>query len=471
MNLVSFSIRTKGLRNFLRRLWTVFTRFGFSEQRTQRAFASILATLRQRHAAPTFFIPAVVLARHPKLIADIAGQGAELGIHGYVHNDYRYLSQEQQRQQTSQAMAVFQHAHIPYDGFRNPYLGWNAATPLVLAEQGLVYVSNDAVLHDVIAPDQLPPQVRGGYLKSLALFQAIPCTAYTLRPAFDPQTNGKLLSIPTSIPDDEMLFDRLRITDPKEVGGLWSRVMQRVYDLGGIYVLNLHPERGILCQPALDRLLTTAQSLPLPVWITRLNEVAAWWKERSQFRLAFTASAPGRWQVEATCSPRASLLARHLEVLDQPTTPWANDAIRITPTLPESAAAALAAPAAPVRFTVASTVCPCLAISPETPQDVLDFLLEAGYPVVRCLPTEAAGYAWYRESAEGLGNTREERIEHCSRLLEQIEHLDAPLVHFGCWPAGQRAALSITGDIDSITIQDFFLRILEVRQQGAPKKQ
>jgi hypothetical protein len=96
---------------------------------------------------------------------------------------------------------------------------------------------------------------------------------------------------------------------------------------------------------------------------------------------------------------------------------------------------------------------------------VQDFLLEQGYPTVCCSPEEAANYSFYLAQTEGLGATREERIQRCSALLDQIEQLDAPLVYFGCWPAGQRAALSITGDIDSITIQDFFLRILEFRQQ------
>jgi hypothetical protein len=66
---------------------------------------------------------------------------------------------------------------------------------------------------------------------------------------------------------------------------------------------------------------------------------------------------------------------------------------------------------------------------------------------------------------EGFGSSTASREEHahaCSELVDRIERLDAPLLRFGCWPDGSRAALSITGDIDSVTIQDFFLRILEV---------
>src|SRR6266566_6475298 len=100
MNLVSFSIKTKGIHNFIRRLGTVFTRFGFSETRTHQALNTLISTLRHYNAAPTFFIPAVVLCRHPTLITEIAECGAELGIHGYVHNDYRSLSKKEQYEQT-----------------------------------------------------------------------------------------------------------------------------------------------------------------------------------------------------------------------------------------------------------------------------------------------------------------------------------------------------------------------------------
>src|SRR5437660_269746 len=139
MNLVFFSIKTKGAHNFARRLWTVFTRFGISESQTRRALHTLVNSLQEHGTAPTFFI------------------------------------------------------------------------------------------------------------------QAIPCNGYTLRPHFE----GKLLRIPTSIPDDEMLFDRLRLTNPVEVGQVWSRVMRRVYDLGGLYTLNLHPERAVPCKQALDILLSS----------------------------------------------------------------------------------------------------------------------------------------------------------------------------------------------------------------------
>jgi len=443
MNLISFSIKTKGMHNFARRLWTVFTRFGITERQTRRALRAIIDSLRAYNAAPTFFIPAVVLNRQPALIAEISGLGAEVGVHGYVHNDYRTLNAAEQYRQTERAISVFRRTHIPHQGFRNPYLGWTEESLHVFEALGFLYESNEAVIHDVVDLNSLPAVLRSGYEKSLALFQAIPCSVYSLRPHFE----GKLLRIPTSIPDDEMLFDRLRM-DAGEVGRTWSQIMQRVYDLGGLYTLNLHPERGLLCKQALDVLLSHASTRPLPVWKTRLQDIARWWEERRQFRMSITPVAPARWRVEMSCTPRATLLARHLTVEDQAESAWFGADKRISFQVHS--------------FVVHAERCPSIGLSPDTPEQVADFLHEQGYPTTYCGQGDATLYALYLDIPDWSGASREQQREQRSRLIEQIEQLETPLLHFGCWPQGNRAALAISGDIDSVTIQDFFLRILEV---------
>lgn len=444
MNLVVFSIRTKGMHNFVRRLGTVFTRFGFSEKQIHHSLRAIVDVVRGYGSAPTFFIPAVVLGRHPALISEIAGDGAEIGVHGYVHNDYRTLNKGQQYRQTEKAVSVFERVRIPYYGFRNPYLGWTQESLEVFTDLGFRYESNIAVLHNVVDLKAFSPLIQGGFAKSLALFQAVPSSIYRLRPHFD----GNLLRIPMSIPDDEMLFDRLRITDPREVGRIWSEVMQRVYDLGGLYTLNLHPERGLLCRRALDTLLAYARSRELPVWVARIGEIARWWAERSLFRFAFTPVGEGRWQVEVTCNAKATILARHLQVEDQPVAPWYGEDVHLDTN--------------GRIFTVAVPTCPCIALSERTPTEVMDFLNEQGYPVTRCTQEAAQDYSFYLDKPGGFGSTRDEQMENRIALVEQIEAMKQPLLHFGCWPNGNRAALCVSGDIDSVTVQDFFLRIVEV---------
>jgi len=63
MNLISFSIKTKGIPKFVRRLATAFTRFGFTEMSTRRALQTVVDVLQEYQASPTFFIPAVVLGK------------------------------------------------------------------------------------------------------------------------------------------------------------------------------------------------------------------------------------------------------------------------------------------------------------------------------------------------------------------------------------------------------------------------
>ena len=101
-------------------------------------------------------------------------------------------------------------------------------------------------------------------------------------------------------------------------------------------------------------------------------------------------------------------------------------------------------------------------MSSQTAQSVIDFLLEQGYPVVQATQEEAHTFACYLNIPEGFGDARSEQMQQRAALVEKIERLEVPFVRFGCWPDEGRAALAISGDIDSVTIQDFFLRILEV---------
>jgi hypothetical protein len=164
--------------------------------------------------------------------------------------------------------------------------------------------------------------------------------------------------------------------------------------IGGLYVLNLHPERAVLCKQALDTLLFYARNRPLPVWIAQLRDIAQWWKERSQFKLNIASLAPDCWRVEPVCAPRATLLARHLIVEDQFTSDWFAPDVRVQAHC----------------FTVKAVHCPCIGLSPQTSEQVADFLQEQGYPAVRFSQEEAHMYTLYLDVPEGLGTTREEQV-------------------------------------------------------------
>ena len=445
MNLIAFSIRTKGVSNFRRRLWTVFTRFGFTEHRARRALDSIIQTVAKYGSQPTFFIPATVLNRHRSLISTIERRGTEIGIHGYVHNDYRHLTSTSQYEQTASAIGVFCSADVSFTGFRNPYLGWTDDSLEVFRQLGFTYDSNEAVLHDVIDRTRLTPELDDGFEKSLALFQAIPCTTYTLLPHYE----QSLLRIPTSIPDDEMLFDRLRMSTD-EVGSTWCSIMDRVFELGGIYVLNMHPERGVICRPALQSLIGHAHAYPQAVWLATLREVAAWWAERTATRISVSPAEAGSWRIDVSGSDRCSTVVRNARVSGVPHSELTDSSVLVK----ES------------HFTVISPCAPVVSVTADTSEDVRQFLSVYGFPWVSADASPFERTAVRLSMPSGLGETRSERIRQCSELIETLVKSRFPLLWLNPWPNGNRAALSITGDIDSVTIQDFFLRVLEVQRNG-----
>ena len=91
MNLFSCSIKNRGVHNFACRLRTVFTRFGFLEERIRRALYAVIDALHKYDSAPTFYIPAIVLNLHVALVSAFTEDGAEIGIHRYERNGYRSL--------------------------------------------------------------------------------------------------------------------------------------------------------------------------------------------------------------------------------------------------------------------------------------------------------------------------------------------------------------------------------------------
>src|SRR5205085_4141849 len=82
---------------------------------------------------------------------------------------------------------------------------------------------------------------------------------------------------------------------------------------------------------------------------------------------------------DASCTPRAVLLARHLQVAEAEIESWVGGECRVKAH----------------RFTVQSAVFPGLGVSSHTPQEVIDFLREQGYPTMMCAPEDVPAFALY----------------------------------------------------------------------------
>jgi hypothetical protein len=92
-------------------------------------------------------------------------------------------------------------------------------------------------------------------------------------------------------------------------------------------------------------------------------------------------------------------------------------------------------------------------LSARTPESVVLFLREEGLPCERA--TDAAAYGAYLDVPPDDWDERS--------ILKAIAASSGPLVRLSRWPHGAKSALAITGDIDSVTLQDFVWRVWETR--------
>jgi peptidoglycan/xylan/chitin deacetylase (PgdA/CDA1 family) len=387
--------------------------------------AQFARVLQQFDCSASFPITAVALKRNSRAIRTYQEQGIEFAVHGYVHVDHTELSFEEQVTHLAQAREVFDARGIRVHGFRCPYLRWDQNTLQALHQQGFSYDSSQALAWDVV-----DGHTTAGYQRVLDFYGARSAAEY---PAL-PRLEDGLIRIPYCIPDDEAIVDRLALASFDREGTLWKAILQQTYELGELFTLGIHPERITLCQPALSATLVAARELAPTVWIARLDEIAAWWRQRSETTVALAQADAGRWQVTVDSPPGVTILARNVHV-SAPTRPWADGYQRVDAR----------------SFTAQADRRPVVGVPPNSSTRLSSFLRQQGYLV------EVA-------NGDRLCSIRLDQTDLAEReerkLLARLEQEQGPLLRLGRWPDGARSALSITGDIDALTLWDYGLRFL-----------
>jgi hypothetical protein len=384
-------------------------------------------------SVPTFPITAVTLRRHPDIIRKLSRRGVEFAVHGYVHTDYRSQSLERQSRHFIKAMAIFRNCGIPFTGFRAPYLRANGETLEAVKRFSFAYDSSDTILWDVVDSTKCGKQAWQVYQKALCLYEPKNAREYLSLPR---ATNG-IVRIPVSIPEDEAMVDRLGITDEKAITEIWGAIFRETYARGELFTLALHHERIEQCAGALESVFQQATELDPPVWITNLGEIAEWWGERGKFTFEVKPESDGRYAVKANCSERATLLLRNCGV-DKPTADWSGRYKTIEAR----------------EFVVESPRPPFIGVAPDSSPDAIAFLRHEGFIVEES--DQPADYGIY------LADLTDFQEGDAKPLVEALEASNHPLVRYWRWPNKARSALAATGDIDSMTLADFLLRVFEV---------
>lgn len=432
MSPIPFLSKSRGIGNLTSRIISVLRRFGFSSKKFERLLNRYSAITREMGCAPTLPITAVVLKRHPELGRKLCQQGIELAVHGYIHTDYGVLPFETQVEHYRKAISTFKECRIPFTGFRAPLVQINGKTPHALQSLGFLYDSSLPVHWDVIDRTKYSKGSWHEYERLLELYQPLDARNYLVLPRL---IDG-FVEIPLSIPDDEVMVDRLNIHDARKIGEVWGAILDETYRRGELFTLQLHPERIAICEMALVEVLKKAGQSQPPVWIATLGEISTWWQEKERF--AFTINSPGenKYRVFADCTDSATILSKNCKV-NTPARNWCNGYQSIKAR----------------DFVLESPSRPVIGVSPDTSPAAISFLHSEGFIVERS--EQPCNYGIY------LTNLAQFSIADEKPLSQKIEKSDAPLLRYWRWPNEARSALSVTGDIDSITVTDFALRILE----------
>lgn len=428
-NPLTVAANAKGIFRLYRRANVIRQRYGYTPNEMHNALQRFSDILKSYGFGATFPITAVTLQRHANIIEKYLDQNIEFAVHGYTHIDYSLSPLEKQIVHLNRAREVFTKVGINPIGFRSPYLSWNENLYTGLEAAGFSYVSNQTILWDVLNISTINPSDMCSYERALAFYNPLqPSERLSI-----PQQVNRLIEIPVSLPDDEILIERLGGADGL-VENTWIQILTQTYKRGELFTLQLHPERSSLCATGLTAVLDTARGLTPAVWCARLDEIATWWRVRNEAYLHISKVGDDEFKCIVNGPAGTTVLIRAAEV-DAHSEPWA-DGYREVKT---------------DRFVCNSSRRPLIGYSQSTSTDLVKFLRQQGYIVE--VSQEPELYSYYI-------NQMKFDTSHEVLILNDIEESSCPLIRFGRWPYGAKSALAITGDIDALTIWDYGLRMI-----------
>ncbi|MCP4538174.1 MAG: polysaccharide deacetylase family protein [Chloroflexi bacterium] len=427
---ISMAVRGKGLLALYKRARIIGTHYGLTAFKMDRALAQFTELLESHNCSATFPITGVTLARNSAIIQKYQAQGIEFAVHGYTHIDYSRLGPEEQLAHLRHAREIFANAGIAATGFRSPYLRHSPHLHAAIETAGFSYVSNQPIMWDTLDTKALTPSTYASYERAIEFYNSWDANERLSLP----KLHHHLVEIPVSLPDDEILLDRLGREGNDLIEQTWQRILAQTYQRGELFTIQLHPERIAGCAGGLFAVLTEARALSPAVWLATLDEIATWWRMRTETTVKMNNVDRNKFHLTTSGPISTTILARAVQV-DAPTVPWVDDYQQVKA----------------ATFTIQAPLRPFIGLSPDTSPKLIEFLQQQGYIIE--ISKENRDYAYYFDRVDFAAD------QECL-ILAQVEETDRPLVRLGRWPNGARSALSVTGDIDALTLWDYGLRFL-----------
>ncbi len=417
MNRLRFVLSSRGLKNTVARTWQVATRFGMTADRMERRLLTYRDVVAEYGGHPSLPITATVMDRNPQVARKLVEGGVELCVHGLIHTDMARLPPEIQEEHIRRAVGLFAEHGIDARGFRSPYLKYNAATLEAVEKLGFEYDSNLPFYWEPAESLQgLSRQRADGLMRGLRFYNPVKYPSERSLPRYI----GGIVEIPVSLPDDEILLDRMGLPIA-QIGDVWTEMAGQALERGEMLIVQLHPERILHLEAALRRVLQFAHEGGA-FWIASLWEIACWWAERVGAGVDLTPLGRGAYRARA--SGPAGLGLKVVE--------------------PLSGVGRALGPEEEVR----SSCRPLVGISRKVSSALRRTIREMGY--------------FYDITADRDSvSLYVDRDIEVAELEASIGRCPNPLLADTRWPGPFTAALAVTGDIDCLTLGDFLRRFKE----------
>jgi len=416
INQIAKRFKTMSPIQILKRLGTIVQRYGLGKSRFSKTLNEFIDLVLKYQIKPTFPVTATVMARHPVLFRNAVKRGVELAVHGYRHIDYSHAEDSVFEKHYQLASSFFRESELINFGHRFPYLRRNSRRLASLNKFGLKWDSSETVLWPVLNQDKLEPSRREALKRILKSYDVKTSDECFSLPT---HLNG-LIEIPVSLPDDDILIERLGITDSDQLFEIWRNLIAQAKAKCELAVLQLHPERFTVFAKPLELILQQLKMDP-SVWIAPLGEIAEWWENGRRWKWRIEPNDSGKLQIDVTCSHEAEIRIHGGEPITEKS--WMHP----------------------------STTKPILGIEPSADSGWYDFAEQEGFAYDHV--TDANQCEYWIPSGDPCN------FQTQKQLIEKIKINHRPLLRIGRWPKGKQFAVSITGDIDNVDILDFWGRI------------
>jgi peptidoglycan/xylan/chitin deacetylase (PgdA/CDA1 family) len=411
----------------LQRTAHIASRYGMDNQRLRSSIWEYAALCNARGFTPTFPVTATVLKRSPSLFKDIMQRHqVEFAVHGYRHIDYSSAPVSTFKEHLGEALRIFKECRIPVSGFRFPFLRGTDALVRVLPSYGFNWDSSRPFFWSMPDIRSVSQDRRQAFLRIGASYQS----AFSVSETPVPESRQGFCEIPVSMPDDDMLLERLGLP-PERIHAVTANMLKQVRAAEGILVLQLHPERFPFFKRALTGLMRSIQE-DETVWPASLGEVSRWWAEKNASRWSLE-SRRGRFRLFVEAGDRVRVLARTAPPVRN-LKPHGGD----WTVLPGKA------------WTFESRKKPVVGVHPSTASRFLEFLQNEGWFYE--VSSQKDAYSVYLNghwTPEGTIGESFHRVVLATTF---------PLLRFAKWPEARKCCVAVSGDIDAVDIQDYLVR-------------